>query len=239
MVYSTESIVLGYINYSDTSIILKCFTEKFGVKSYLIKGIRSSKKRKLQLGQFNRLNIVDIESSHSKKGNLSYIKNVKSINSFQSINSNILKYNITLFISEILSSVIRHEQPDLKLFSFIKKSFMWFENSERFSNFHVLFLIYLTDFLGIQPENNTNNLKHFDLENGNFNSICESSNCIEGEVVEQLSLILGTKFDYSNNILNNVNQRRNMIDLILKYYEIHVPDFKRPKSLEILNELFS
>ena len=123
MVYSTESIVLGYINYSDTSIILKCFTEKFGIKSYLIKGIRSSKKRKLQLGQFNRLNIVDIESSHSKKGNLSYIKNVKSINSFQSINSNILKYNITLFISEILSSVIRHEQPDLKLFSFIKKKF--------------------------------------------------------------------------------------------------------------------
>jgi DNA repair protein RecO (recombination protein O) len=67
MVYSTESIVLGYINYSDTSIILKCFTEKFGAKSYLIKGIRSSKKRKLQLGQFNRLNIVDIESNHSKK----------------------------------------------------------------------------------------------------------------------------------------------------------------------------
>ena len=75
--------------------------------------------------------------------------------------------------------------------NFIKKSFIWFENSERFSNFHILFLIYLTDFLGIQPENNTNNLKHFDLENGNFNSICESSNCIEGEVVEQLSLILG------------------------------------------------
>ena len=137
MVYSTESIVLGYINYSDTSIILKCFTEKFGIKSYLIKGIRSVKK--LQLGQFNRLNIVDIESSHSKKGNLSYIKNVKSINSFQSINSNILKYNITLFISEILSSVIRHEQPDLKLFSFIKKVLYGLKTLKDFQTFIYFF----------------------------------------------------------------------------------------------------
>ena len=46
MVYSTESIVLGYINYSETSIIVRCFTKKFGVKSFLIRGIRSKKKKK-------------------------------------------------------------------------------------------------------------------------------------------------------------------------------------------------
>ena len=46
MVYSTESIVLGHINYSETSIIVRCFTKKFGVKSFLIRGIRSKKKKK-------------------------------------------------------------------------------------------------------------------------------------------------------------------------------------------------
>ena len=51
--------------------------------------------------------------------------------------------------------------------------------------------------------------------------------------------ILGTKFDYFNDVLTNVNQRRNMIDLILKYYQIHVPGFKIPKSIGILNDLFS
>ena len=39
MVYSTESIVLGHINYSETSIIVRCFTKKFGVKSYLIRAV--------------------------------------------------------------------------------------------------------------------------------------------------------------------------------------------------------
>ena len=239
MVYSTESIVLGHINYSETSIIVRCFTKKFGVKSYLIRGLRSKKKSKLQLGQFLRLNIIDIESSNNRKGNLSYVKNVKSLVSFNSINSNIIKYNIALFISEVLMSIIRHEESDSKIFNFIKESLIWFENSEKFSNFHILFLIYLTNFLGILPEKNTNNYPFFDIENGNFTSKSNSSNCINGKVIEDFSLILGTKFDYLNDVLTNVNQRRNMIDLILKYYQIHVPGFKIPKSIGILNDLFS
>ena len=239
MVYSTESIVLGYINYSETSIIVRCFTKKFGVKSFLIRGIRSKKKKKLQLGQFQRLNIIDVESSDSKRGDLSYIKNVKSLISFHSINSDILKYNIALFISEVLISVIRHEESDYRIFTFIKESLVWFENSERFSNFHILFLIYLTSLLGILPEKNINNFQYFDLENGKFIPTNNSLNCIGGEVIEDFSLILGTKFDYSNKILTNINQRRNMIDLILKYYQIHIPGFKIPKSIGVLNDLFS
>ena len=136
-------------------------------------------------------------------------------------------------------SIIRHEESDFKIFNFIKKSLIWFENSEKFSNFHILFLIYLTNFLGIFPEKNINNYPFFDIENGNFTSTSNSSNCINGKVIEDFSLILGTKFDYLNEVLTNVNQRRNMIDLILKYYQIHVPGFKIPKSIGILNDLFS
>ena len=97
----------------------------------------------------------------------------------------------------------------------------------------------MTNFLGILPEKNTYNYPFFDIENGNFTSTNNSSNCINGKVIEDFSLILGTKFDYHNDVLTNVNQRRNMIDLILKYYQIHVPGFKIPKSIGILNDLFS
>ena len=239
MVYSTEAIVLGYINYSETSVIVKCFTKKYGVKSYFIKGIRSNKKSKIQLGHLQRLNIIDIESKENKKGELSYLKNIRSLISFQSINSDILKYNTGLFISEVLISVIKHQETDIEIFNFIKNSLMWFDNSEKNSNFHILFLIYLTNYLGIIPEKNINNLKFFDIENGKFNSSSNSINCINGEVVGHLSLILGTKFDYSSRVLSNVKQRRNMIDLILKYYKVHVPGFKLPKSVDVLNDLFS
>ena len=79
----------------------------------------------------------------------------------------------------------------------------------------------------------------FDLENGCFSESLDSTACISGQVTKDLSLIIGTQFDYSNNVLHNVTRRREMIDLMLKYYMIHLPGFKIPKSLEILNELFS
>ena len=44
MLISTEAIALSSIKYSETSLIVKCFTLSDGVKSYLIKGIRSQKK---------------------------------------------------------------------------------------------------------------------------------------------------------------------------------------------------
>jgi len=56
MLVSTEAISLNYIKYSETSIIVKCFTKSNGLKSYLLKGIRTSKKKKkLILGFFNLL----------------------------------------------------------------------------------------------------------------------------------------------------------------------------------------
>ena len=47
MLVSTEAIVLSYLKYSETSIIVKCFTQSDGLKSYLIKGVRSAKKKKI------------------------------------------------------------------------------------------------------------------------------------------------------------------------------------------------
>jgi len=55
MLVSTEAISLNYIKYSETSIIVKCFTKSNGLKSYLLKGIRTSKKKKLILDFFNLL----------------------------------------------------------------------------------------------------------------------------------------------------------------------------------------
>ena len=50
MLISTESISLNYVKYSETSIIVKCFTKSDGLKSYLIKGVRSSKKKSINIG---------------------------------------------------------------------------------------------------------------------------------------------------------------------------------------------
>ena len=56
MLVSTESISLNYLKYSETSVILKCFTKSDGLKSYLLKGVRSTKKKSLEYRSFSALN---------------------------------------------------------------------------------------------------------------------------------------------------------------------------------------
>ena len=236
---SSQSIILNFTKYSETSIIVNCYSLLNGYSSHIVKGVRSKKKSRFKLGHFQRLNLVEIENGNIRGNELSYLKNIKIISTYNSINSDVIKFNIAAFLSEILSMILKNHNADRKLFDFLKSSFEWFEKSENYSSFHVLFMVYITKFLGIYPEKNINNHLFFDLENGCFSDNRDSTTCISGQVTNDLSLILGTQFDYSNDVLYNVTRRREMIDLMLKYYMIHLPGFKIPKSLEILNELFS
>lgn len=239
MLDNSEVIILGYINYSETSIILKAYTKDFGFKSFIIRGIRTKKKKKIALGELQPLTILDIEFNNSKNDRLSYLKSIKIIEPFISINTEILKMNICLFLSEFLSKVLKIDLTNKDLYTFIKQSLLWFDNSENISNFHLLFIIRLTKYLGIMPKYSKEQFSFFDIENGIFTNTPLSKNYIEGRVVDNLYSILGTKFDYNNSVLSNVNQRRNMLNFLISYYEYHIPGFKKPKSIGILNELFS
>ena len=64
MLVSTEAISLNYVKYSETSIIVKCFTKSDGLKSYLLKGIRTSKKKKINIGFFQPLTQLEIDANH-------------------------------------------------------------------------------------------------------------------------------------------------------------------------------
>tara|TARA_B100000073_G_scaffold233358_1_gene195007 strand:- start:215 stop:514 length:300 start_codon:yes stop_codon:yes gene_type:complete len=99
MLTNSEAIILGYINYSETSIILKAYTKDFGFKSFIIRGIRTKKKKKITLGQLQPLTILDIEFNNTKNNKLSYLKTIKVIEPFTSINNDIIKINICLFLA--------------------------------------------------------------------------------------------------------------------------------------------
>ena len=65
----TKAIVLSSLKYSDTSLIVRCFTLEDGLKSYLLKGVLSAKKGKIKAAYFQPLTQLNIEASHNTKGN--------------------------------------------------------------------------------------------------------------------------------------------------------------------------
>ena len=64
---------------------------------------------------------------------------------------------------------------------------------------------------------------------------CPQNRLLEGLYFKSF---LGTEFDDVVGEVNTSNKRKELIEFLIKYMQIHLPDFKRPKSLNILYELF-
>ena len=65
------------------------------------------------------------------------------------------------------------------------------------------------------------------LQLGNSKGLRAYVNCVNG-----------TNFDVTDELHINSNSRHFMLDMILSYYSLHLPGFKKPRSLAILKELF-
>lgn len=238
MLVTTEAIALSSKKYSESSLIIKALTRSDGVKSYLVRGVRSKKNKGLSPALFQALTILDIEAFHKNKGGLESIRSAKISNPFQTIPYNISKNSITLFISELLNICVKEEGKNDNLFEFIKSSFLWLDMSDNFQNFHLHFITKLLKYLGISPSVNIKETNDFDFINGIFIKSDEKNRVLPKNIVKGFYNFLGTNFDYYEESINSSKKRKEFLEFIMNYLEYHIESFKRPKSLNILYDLF-
>ena len=235
----TKAIVLSSLKYSDTSLIVRCFTLEDGLKSYLLKGVLSAKKGKIKAAYFQPLTQLNIEASHNTKGNLNSIKEVHVVNPYTNIYTNIFKQTIVLFLSEMLSGTIQEEEANEPLFSFLETSFIWLDTNDKTSNFHLLFLLNLSKFLGFYPDTTNINYSYFNLIDGNFNESPLEKEVVFGDNLTQFKKLLGTNFDGIESMNFNKKERQQVLQIIIRYFELHLDGFRRPKSLKVLETVFN
>ena len=99
MLVSTEAIALSTIKYSESSIIFKCYTLSDGIKTYMIRGVRSKKNKSNSIALFQPLTILEINANHKNKFGIENINSAKILIPYKSIPFNILKNSLVLFIS--------------------------------------------------------------------------------------------------------------------------------------------
>ncbi len=238
MIQKTKAIVINSIKYGDTSLITTCYTRESGIKSYMLKGILSRKKGKLKTAFFQPLTQLLLVANHNNKGHLNSIKEVGIIHHYQSLQTDIIKQSITLFLSEILLSVLREEEANEALYHYLEIALIWLDTHSKVSNFHLLFLLNLTKYLGFYPENNRS-LNYFDLVEGKFLQNPKSNFFISTPQINYLKALLGTNFDALPSIDFNATQRQEILEVIIQYISLHLHTFKKPKSLAILHSLFN
>lgn len=232
---SNKAIVLSKVKYRDNDLIVKCYTEKRGVVSYLIK---SAYKKKNTIAYFQLLSQLSIEENYKANQSLQYISEVKLNNAYSTLHSNVLKSSVVLFLAEVLASVLKEEEQNQALYTYIETGFMWLDNENKFANFHILFLLKLTQHLGFYPEQPKNNELIFNLESGLFETDLNkySMSLTNNDVLKAL---LGMKFDALNTLKLNAKQRQSFLNDLLKYFELHLGNFRKPKSLVVLNQVFN
>ena len=237
MLVKTKAIVISTIKYQEKSLIVKCFTQTDGLKSYFVQSAFSSKKASQKIAYFQPLTILEVEANHKNKGTLEHFKEIKLSFPYQTINIEIVKSSIALFVSEVLSSAIKEEEKNLNLFLFLETALQWFDTNDETSNFHLILLLEITKFLGFYPDNSETDYKFFEMVDGIFSPF-QGTNCLNEHETFLLKKLINLKFDSDQKVFAGT-ERQILLKILLDYYSIHLDGFKKPKSLDVLKEVFS
>jgi len=238
-IVTTKAIVLSALKYSDTSLIVKCYTAQEGLKSYIIKGILKSKKGGIKIAYFQPLTQLTIVANHNNKSTLNNLKEVQILNPYKTIYKDIVKQSVVLFISEVLASSIQEEEKNEVFYNYLETALIWLDVHDKIANFHLLFLLNTSKYLGFYPDLSEKEKMGFDLLNGSFSESATNKNVITGNKFYQFKKLLGINFDAIENVSFSKTERQMVLQIIIQYFELHLDGFRKPKSLQILETVFS
>ena len=237
MFQSCSAIVLSRMKYSDTGMIVRVFTDKFGMISLLIKGVRGKKSK---ASMFQPFTILDVVVNLNNKKDLHYPKEYSLKYNPVSMHTDIYKTSVTLFLSELIYKTLEEKDENPLLYGFLEKSIMFLdETEESISNFHLLFMLKYSSFLGFGIENESGNGSYFDLEKGVFADEPVHSNFLTKELSAVLTLLLKSNYSTMQEVKITNAVRNELLDSIIQFYYIHNEGMRRLKSKDVLDSVFS
>jgi DNA repair protein RecO (recombination protein O) len=233
----TKGVVLKRFPYSESSFIIHLYTSEYGKKSFIVSGVRG-KRAKYKTNLFEPLQIVDVVF-YEGKSSISRITEIAAIEFIHDISTDIIKRSCAFFLCDILYYSLKTEHSDFTLFTFIKNSILILENNENISaNFHIVFLVNLSKYLGFFPQNNhSQNNRFYNIEQGQFSDTPQSKSLNE-ELSEFLKNSLSVNFSNMMDYKLKKNERKMLIKIWVEIYSFHIPNFNVSDSLIVLETIF-
>ena len=240
MQIKTAGIVLHSLKYSDSATIVTIYTQQFGRVSYMVYGV-NKKKAICRPALLQPLSIVELDVAHVPGKEIQHIKEIRTTIPFVEIPFEPVKNSIALFLSEVLFRTLRQSEPDEELFSFLEKSIQLLDCCEQgVANFHLVFLLKLTRYLGCAPNSEKETNGYFDLINGLFlQQRPLHSHYLLPEVSKDFLTLLNLDYQNLDSLVFSRKRRVELLEGIVEYYRLHVPDFNGLHSLEVLQHLFN
>src|ERR1700740_2679585 len=102
MTHKTKGIVLRSIKYGETSLVVTVFTELFGVQTYMVNGVRSSKKTSASASHFQPAAILELVVYHKSTQTMQRIKEFSWSYLYKFILSDVIRNSIATYMVELL-----------------------------------------------------------------------------------------------------------------------------------------
>ncbi|TDB69187.1 DNA repair protein RecO [Arundinibacter roseus] len=231
MLHKTRGIALSYIRYRETSIIAKIYTESFGMQSYIVNSVRSSRSKSNKIALFQPLTLLDLVVYHKNKADsLHRISELKCLYPFHSVPFLVIKSSLALFLTELLTKCLREEEENLPLFDFLQRAIVYLDEAESgFENFHLHVLTQLAFYLG------------FGLETtADFSNELRSNHYPQSpDASQNLALHSWLTAPFGVVVALDRPRRISLLNMLLFFYKIHLDSLGEIKSLDVLHEVLS
>lgn len=239
MLSKTKGIVLHSTKFSDTSWIVTMFTELYGRTSFMVRGV-TSKRSSTKAAFFQPLSVVEMDLYYNPTKEIHSIKEIRIDLPFIGIPFDPVKNAIALFISELLFRSIKLSTPDENLFLFLCQSVEVLDCTHEVpANFHLIFMLKLTRFLGFEPHLNKDIGKYFDLINGEFvSSKPLHAHYIANEQSVNLCKLAAIDYFTMPKLVLSRTQRAEVLKTLIEYYRLHIAGFQGLNSLAVLQSIF-
>ncbi len=235
MLFTTRGIVLRTIRYNDKAVIANIYTELFGLQGYLIHTGKNKKSALLQ-----PLTCLEITVEHKTNKSLQRIKEATCSPQFSDIPYNTSKSSIAIFMAEVFYRSVKEEESNIPLFEFLRSSVLLLDQEQNScSNFHLAFLVELTNFLGFFPGNEySKNENYFDLEEGVFFSGKPlHANFISGETARCFAQLMRCSLNEHATVTIHKSHRKELLSSLMNYYRLHLQGMGEVHSHKVLEEV--
>ena len=246
----TLGIVLRLLKYNDESVIADIFTSDYGAMGFIVR-LPRNRKSPLRTVLLRPLSILSLEFDYRPNQNLQRLRGMQVAVPYRSLPYEPMKEAVALFLSEFLYHALRHETHNPALFRYLSSGLQWLdETQEGVANFHLVFLMRMTRFLGFWPaireERRSAELRDrlrrpvacFDLKEGIMTEMIPRHEAfLPPAESAMVPFILRMNFPTMHLFRMNREQRNRILDVLTDYYRLHVPEFPELKSLEILRSI--
>lgn len=239
MLLQDQILVLRTLRYADDRLIVEALARTHGRVSFMVR-ITHSPRATVRHTLFTPLAVIDTEWNRPRTGQLGKPLAARVAQPRLTLHTMPAKTAVVLFLAEMLLHVVHSEEADEKVFDFVAAALQWLDTAERdYANFHLVFLMRLTRFLGIAPDLSQAGLPYFDLVGGRFAGVRPMhTHILESEEAKVFANLLRMNFSTMHLFRFSRAQRNRILDVLIVYYRLHLAAMPELKSPDVLRALF-